>query len=126
MASPRRRLRQSFRLGGVLFSFLGELHVFDVERVLVVQNFVQHDDGGTGNSHSGNGTQNTEQSFMVKSSLYKIGLRECYDIVLRLFGRLHRNGGQHRAFAAVDVVELVIDLGGHSDPGALLQCLVAS
>ena len=52
-----------FGLGGVLFSFLGELHVFDVERVLVVQNFVQHDDGGTGNSHSGNGTQNTEQSF---------------------------------------------------------------
>ena len=52
-----------FSLGGVLFSFLGELHVFDVERVLVVQNFVQHDDGGTGNSHSGSGTQNTEQSF---------------------------------------------------------------
>ena len=52
-----------FGLGGVLFSFLGELHVFDVERVLVVQNFVQHDDGGTGNSHSGSGTQNTEQSF---------------------------------------------------------------
>ena len=97
-------------------------------RKTVVQNFVQHHDGGTGGGDGSSRAQNAKQRFHGEILLDVIsvcGSRECDDIVQRLFGGFDRDGGQHRAFAAVDVVELVIDLCGHSDPGALLQRLVA-
>ena len=63
--------------------------------------------------------------FIPEPPCYKETLRERYDLFQGLFGRLHRHGGQHRALAPVDVVELVAHLGGHPHPSALLQRLVA-
>ena len=53
------------------------------------------------------------------TSLVMLQLGEGDNIVQRLLGRLHRQCGEHRAFAAVDVMELIADLCGHFDNIAL-------
>ena len=59
------------------------------------------------------------------TSLVMLQLGEGDNIVQRLLGRLHRQCGEHRAFAVVDVMELIADLCGHFDPCPLLEGLVA-